>query len=136
MIDDAKEEIDTISAGLGDAQDAAAAASRDVVHARAELDTLDVDIAEQSALGGMLLSADAVADVVERELAAFPDAVVTDVASVKLEPLHALRARQTSNHAFSAGARGHAALLAALPPRYAEVLLALLDRLLHRAMKR
>ena len=50
MIDDAKEEIDTISAGLGDAQDAAAAASRDVVHARAELDTLDVDIAEQSAL--------------------------------------------------------------------------------------
>lgn len=43
--------------------------------------------------------------------------------------LHALRAQQTSNHAFSAGARGHAALLAALPPRYAEVLLALLDRL-------
>lgn len=36
---------------------------------------------------------DVVADVVERELAAFPDAVVTDVASVKLEPLHALRAR-------------------------------------------
>ena len=50
MIDEAKEEIDTISAGLGDAQDAAAAASREVVHARAELDTLDVDIAEQSAL--------------------------------------------------------------------------------------
>lgn len=43
--------------------------------------------------------------------------------------LHALRAQQTSNHAFSAGARGHAALLAALPPRYGEVLLALLDRL-------
>ena len=43
--------------------------------------------------------------------------------------LHALRAQQTSNNAFSAGARGHAALLAALPPRYAEVLLALLDRL-------
>ncbi|MFB8190417.1 chromosome segregation protein SMC [Microbacterium sp. NPDC055988] len=49
-IDEAKEEIDMISAGLGDAQDAAASASRDVVHARAELDTLDVDIAEQSAL--------------------------------------------------------------------------------------
>ncbi|MBT2494272.1 chromosome segregation protein SMC [Microbacterium sp. ISL-59] len=49
-IDEAKEEIDVISAGLGDAQDAAASASRDVVHARAELDTLDVDIAEQSAL--------------------------------------------------------------------------------------
>ncbi|GAA1150290.1 chromosome segregation protein SMC [Microbacterium oxydans] len=49
-IDEARAEIDTISAGLGDAQDAAAAASREVVHARAELDTLDVDIAEQSAL--------------------------------------------------------------------------------------
>ena len=49
-IDEAKDEIDAISAGLGDAQDAAATASREVVHARAELDTLDVDIAEQSAL--------------------------------------------------------------------------------------
>ena len=49
-IDEAKNEIDVISSGLGDAQDAAASASRDVVHARAELDTLDVDIAEQSAL--------------------------------------------------------------------------------------
>ncbi|WP_309102082.1 chromosome segregation protein SMC [Microbacterium sp.] len=49
-IDDAKAEIIEISAGLGDAQDAAAAASREVMNARAELDTLDVDIAEQSAL--------------------------------------------------------------------------------------
>jgi chromosome segregation protein len=49
-IDEAKDEITDISAGLGDAQDAAAAASREVVAARAELDTLDVDIAEQSAL--------------------------------------------------------------------------------------
>lgn len=49
-IDEAKEEIESISSGLGDAQDAAVAASREVVHARAELDTLDVDIAEQSAL--------------------------------------------------------------------------------------
>lgn len=49
-IDEAKAEIDLISAGLGDAQDAAVAASREVVQARAELDTLDVDIAEQSAL--------------------------------------------------------------------------------------
>ncbi|WP_337003199.1 MULTISPECIES: chromosome segregation protein SMC [unclassified Microbacterium] len=49
-IDEAKDEINVISSGLGDAQDAAAAASREVVHARAELDTLDVDIAEQSAL--------------------------------------------------------------------------------------
>ncbi|CAH0124603.1 chromosome segregation protein SMC [Microbacterium foliorum] len=49
-IDDAKDEITEISAGLGDAQEAATAASREVVLARAELDTLDVDIAEQSAL--------------------------------------------------------------------------------------
>ncbi|MFD5214713.1 chromosome segregation protein SMC [Microbacterium sp. NPDC058345] len=49
-IDEAKDEITRISDGLGDAQDAAAAASRAVVNARAELDTLDVDIAEQSAL--------------------------------------------------------------------------------------
>lgn len=49
-IDDAKDEIAQVSAGLGDAQDAASAASREVVNARAELDTLDVDIAEQSAL--------------------------------------------------------------------------------------
>ena len=49
-IDEAKDEITEISAGLGDAQDAAVAASREVLNARAELDTLDVDIAEQSAL--------------------------------------------------------------------------------------
>ncbi|MFF3028149.1 chromosome segregation protein SMC [Microbacterium sp. NPDC057944] len=49
-IDEAKDEITEISAGLGDAHDAATVASREVVHARAELDTLDVDIAEQSAL--------------------------------------------------------------------------------------
>ncbi|MCK2036629.1 chromosome segregation protein SMC [Microbacterium sp. SSW1-49] len=49
-IDEAKNEITEISAGLGDAQDAAVAASREVMNARAELDTLDVDIAEQSAL--------------------------------------------------------------------------------------
>lgn len=36
---------------------------------------------------------DVVADVVERELADYPDAVVTDVASVKLEPLRVLRER-------------------------------------------
>ncbi len=49
-IDEAKDEITRISEGLGDARDAAVAASREVVNARAELDTLDVDIAEQSAL--------------------------------------------------------------------------------------
>ncbi len=36
---------------------------------------------------------DVVADVVERELHDHPDAVVTDVASIKLEPLNALRER-------------------------------------------
>ena len=36
---------------------------------------------------------DVTADVIERELARYPRAVVTDVASVKLEPLHALRGR-------------------------------------------
>jgi len=49
-IDEAKDEITRVSEGLGDAQDAAATASREVMNARAELDTLDVDIAEQSAL--------------------------------------------------------------------------------------
>ncbi|SFS06677.1 condensin subunit Smc [Microbacterium sp. cf046] len=50
MIDDVRGEIDEIAAGLGDAQDAAAEASRGVMRARAELDALDVDIAAQSAL--------------------------------------------------------------------------------------
>src|SRR5690606_36376360 len=50
VIDEAKDDVTEISAGLGDAQDAAQQASREVVAARAELDTLDVDIAEQSAL--------------------------------------------------------------------------------------
>ncbi|GAA4354877.1 prephenate dehydrogenase [Microbacterium rhizosphaerae] len=36
---------------------------------------------------------DVTADVIERELVAHPDAVVTDVASVKLEPLRALQGR-------------------------------------------
>ncbi|WP_300266925.1 chromosome segregation protein SMC [Microbacterium sp.] len=49
-IDEAADEVTELAGGLGDAQDAATAASREVVNARAELDTLDVDIAEQSAL--------------------------------------------------------------------------------------
>ena len=49
-IDDARAEIDDVAGGLGDAQDAAAAASRDVIRARAELDALDADISAQSAL--------------------------------------------------------------------------------------
>lgn len=50
MIDEARAEIQQISDGLGGAQDAAAAASREVIRARAELDALDSDIAAQSAL--------------------------------------------------------------------------------------
>ncbi|OZD30792.1 chromosome segregation protein SMC [Rhodococcus sp. 06-1477-1B] len=50
MIDDVRAEIDDIAAGLGDAQDAAASATRAVARARADLDALDVDIAAQSAL--------------------------------------------------------------------------------------
>ena len=50
MIDDVRAEIDEIAAGLGDAQDAAAQAAREVVRARAELDALDADIAAQSSL--------------------------------------------------------------------------------------
>ncbi|WP_298040653.1 chromosome segregation protein SMC [uncultured Microbacterium sp.] len=49
-IDEAADEITVISSGIGDAQDAAAEASRTVMAARVELDALDVDIAEQSAL--------------------------------------------------------------------------------------
>ncbi|MFT3799325.1 chromosome segregation protein SMC [Microbacterium sp.] len=49
-IDEARAEIDEIAAGLGGAQDAAAAAARGVIRARAELDALDADIAAQSAL--------------------------------------------------------------------------------------
>ncbi|MEV8266308.1 chromosome segregation protein SMC [Microbacterium sp. NPDC076911] len=50
MIDDARLEIDEVASGLGGAQDAAAEASRQVMRARAELDALDVDIAEQSSM--------------------------------------------------------------------------------------
>ncbi|MGV9193269.1 chromosome segregation protein SMC [Microbacterium sp. MC2] len=49
-IDEARAEVDDIAGGLGAAQDAAAAAARDVIRARAELDALDADIAAQSAL--------------------------------------------------------------------------------------
>ncbi|GAB6858153.1 chromosome segregation protein SMC [Microbacterium xylanilyticum] len=49
-IDEAKAEVEEISSGIGRAQDAAHEATREVANARAELDALDVDIAEQSAL--------------------------------------------------------------------------------------
>lgn len=45
------------------------------------------------------------------------------------QSLDALRRGELSLQDFSAAARGDAALLAALPPRYAEVLNNLLDRL-------
>jgi len=48
---------------------------------------------DRPALVVVAVPPDVTADVVERELAAFPDAVVTDVASVKLDPLRVLRAR-------------------------------------------
>ncbi|MDQ1127458.1 chromosome segregation protein [Microbacterium sp. SORGH_AS 505] len=50
VIDEARSEIDEIGSGLGTAQDAAAAAARDVIRSRADLDALDTDIAAQSAL--------------------------------------------------------------------------------------
>ncbi|MDE2415151.1 MAG: hypothetical protein KGM60_10365 [Comamonadaceae bacterium] len=57
----------------------------------------------------------------------------TPSATQQLDRLHhdlqALREQRLSSHAFSAAARGHSALLAALPPRYGEVLLGLLDRM-------
>ncbi|MGO1769706.1 MAG: chromosome segregation SMC family protein, partial [Microbacterium sp.] len=49
-IDEARAEITEIGDGLGTAQDEVVQASREVTSARAELDALDVDIAEQSAL--------------------------------------------------------------------------------------
>ncbi|MFT4214469.1 MAG: prephenate dehydrogenase [Microbacterium sp.] len=51
------------------------------------------DPGDRPALVVVAVPPDVIADVVERELAAYPDAVVTDVASVKLDPLNALRAR-------------------------------------------
>lgn len=55
------------------------------------------------------------------------------LASHQLDNLQAdlrqLADQRITNHAFSAAARAHAVLLAALPPRYGEVLRGLLDRL-------
>lgn len=48
---------------------------------------------DQPSLVVVAVPPDVTADVIERELARHPDAVVTDVASVKLEPLRALRER-------------------------------------------
>nr|WP_208382588.1 prephenate dehydrogenase [Microbacterium ulmi] len=57
---------------------------------------------------------DVTADVIERELASFPNAVVTDVASVKSEPVRALRergvdlARYIGSHPLAGRERGGA----------------------------
>ncbi|KNY07158.1 chromosome segregation protein SMC [Microbacterium sp. GCS4] len=92
-IDEAKDEITEISAGLGDAQDAAASASREVVAARAELDTLDVDIAEQSALVSQydmrLTALRGTADAAASALAAVRGAVLRQENA--LEAAHARR---------------------------------------------
>ena len=45
------------------------------------------------------------------------------------DDLRLLADMRLTNHAFSQAARAHAALLAALPPRFGQVLLGLLDRL-------
>ncbi|MFC7790472.1 chromosome segregation protein SMC [Microbacterium sp. MAHUQ-60] len=92
-IDEAKDEITRISEGLGDAQDAAVVASRAVVDARAELDTLDVDIAEQSALVSQydmrLSSLRGNADAAASALAAVRGAVARQ--ELALEAAHARR---------------------------------------------
>ncbi|WP_292832845.1 prephenate dehydrogenase [Microbacterium sp.] len=51
------------------------------------------DASDEPVLIVVAVPPDVTADVVEHELRAFPDAVVTDVASVKLEPLHDLQRR-------------------------------------------
>jgi prephenate dehydrogenase len=57
---------------------------------------------------------DVTADVIARELSAYPDAVITDVASVKLEPLRTLRergvdiARYIGSHPLAGRERGGA----------------------------
>lgn len=52
-----------------------------------------VEAGDDPALVVVAVPPDVTADVIERELARHPRAVVTDVASVKLEPLRALQAR-------------------------------------------
>ena len=95
-IDDVRDEIEEIAAGLGDAQDAATAAARDVVRARGDLDALDSDIAAQSALvsehemrltalrGGAAAAASALAAVrsaVERQVRALDAALARRAAA-------------------------------------------------------
>jgi prephenate dehydrogenase len=60
---------------------------------------------------------DVVADVIERELRAYPRAVVTDVASVKLEPLQQLRRAASTSRTTSARTRSQVASAAERSPR-------------------
>ncbi|WES65740.1 prephenate dehydrogenase [Microbacter sp. GSS18] len=69
---------------------------------------------DRPALVVVAVPPDVTADVIERELRAHPDAVVTDVASVKLEPLRTLRergvdiARYIGSHPLAGRERGGA----------------------------
>ncbi len=81
-IDEARAEVHEIASGLGAAQDAAAAAAREVVRARAELDALDTDIAAQSAL------------VSEHDMRLAALRGAAEAASSKLEALRAAVDRQ------------------------------------------
>jgi len=102
MIDDARAEIDEVSAGLLDAEDAASEAARDVMRARAELDALDVDIAEQSALVSQhemkLTALRGSADAAESALAAIDDGLAR-----QQRALDAATARRESAAAELAG---------------------------------
>ena len=102
MIDDARAEIDEVSAGLVDAEDAASEAARDVMRARAELDALDVDIAEQSALVSQhemkLTALRGSADAAASALAAIDDALAR-----QQRALDAATARRESAAAELAG---------------------------------
>src|SRR5690606_25107203 len=79
-IDEARQEIEDLSAGVDEAADAAAEATREVAHARGELDALDADIAAQSALVSehdlKLTSLRAAADAAKSTLAAVRGAVL------------------------------------------------------------
>jgi prephenate dehydrogenase len=58
------------------------------------------DDADDPSLIVVAVPPDVTADVIERELRAYPGAVVTDVASVKLEPLRQLRERGVDLHRY------------------------------------
>ncbi|WP_156761935.1 chromosome segregation protein SMC [Microbacterium karelineae] len=85
-IDAAHEEVTRLSDGVGEAQDAVQAASRDLVRARGELDALDAEIAEQSALVSeydmRVTTLRGAADAAEQTLEAVRGAVVRQQAAL------------------------------------------------------